>query len=274
MQVKSILCVILSCVFSTRAALWMDGVYELARKCIRLAEVNGTEDDVTDLLMGYLPDTRSGKCMLKCMQEHVGILVNGTYDLKGTYLFFRNTFPENPFHKNMERAVRFCGKIVEKRRSEDMDPCQYAHMVAACVKRRIRFRPGCRSAFYNPFKWKDPSKRVTIKPGKKYFVPDPRFMQKVEFEIITRPTRKYTLGDLNTTLASGESVEAGAYVWTPPKKTRKGKWGRRQKEEMREKKKKAKEAENGSVSGMDISEDDETLEKSSKTRRHKKDFVI
>lgn len=89
----------------------MSDVYELARKCIKHPEVNGKENDVTELLMGYLPDSKSGMCMLKCMVEHVGIIVNGTYDLRGAYLFFRNTFPENPYYKNMERAARFCGHI-------------------------------------------------------------------------------------------------------------------------------------------------------------------
>lgn len=100
-------------------------------------------------------------------------------------------------------------------------------------------------------------------------------MEKIEFEVITRPTRKYTLDDLKTKLASGESVERQAFVWVPPK-LRKGKWGRRRKEDVKEKKKKnAKGPDSTRSEGVsDISDGDDSWDKSSKTRRHKKQFVI
>uniref|UniRef100_A0A1B6F205 Uncharacterized protein n=1 Tax=Cuerna arida TaxID=1464854 RepID=A0A1B6F205_9HEMI len=259
MELKFLLCSLLT-IKIIEAALLMADVYNLARECIKLKEVNGTEDDVNDILMGYLPDSKSGQCMLRCMETRAGILVNDTYSLRGTYTFFRSHFPENPYSNNMQRGARFCQKIVKKRSTKSMDRCQYAHMVAACIKRRIKYVPGCRAAFYNPFVWKNPLKKVTIKPVKKYFEVEKKHIPRLRFEVVTKPAKRYTLDNLQGVLNSSESREDGPMVWLPPR-LRKGKI---KKDRLTEKKKKDDSDEFSS------DDEDSSWDVSSKTRRHQK----
>ncbi|XP_025421304.1 uncharacterized protein LOC112691341 [Sipha flava] len=99
---------------------------------------NASEDDLVIAKSYAVPTSESGKCLMKCMINKLGMLNDdGTYNKTGTKLALKKHWSEWP-EDLINKINDSCYEEAQKVSLDVIATCGYAYEVTACINKRTK----------------------------------------------------------------------------------------------------------------------------------------
>ncbi|XP_075233407.1 general odorant-binding protein 19d-like [Lycorma delicatula] len=94
------------------------------------AEAQATDEDIASFRNQQIPTTKSGKCMLACMFNGSGLLIDGKYNVDGALKLTSQVYAGNG--EKLQKANEVVNRCAKEAEGEG-DKCEIAAKVAKCT---------------------------------------------------------------------------------------------------------------------------------------------
>uniref|UniRef100_A0A1B6CB65 Uncharacterized protein n=1 Tax=Clastoptera arizonana TaxID=38151 RepID=A0A1B6CB65_9HEMI len=112
-------------------------IFMSALKC---REKSGaTKEDIHSIAIREIPDSETGKCMLKCMEENSGIIYNGQFSAENTKKMLLKHYSNTKWVlEDINIAIQNCQDFSDSIPAYSRGTCDYAWVLATCLNENLK----------------------------------------------------------------------------------------------------------------------------------------